>query len=229
MLPNILTKARSQTSPRGHEIAVWEYLAGEENAWLFILGRFHGDEPEGEFIVEKLMEELKVGSAGEIAYNLLLVPCLNPDGKELHTRENANKVDLNRNYPTANFSPESVNPHSGKAYAGKPGSEIETKLMMELTALYEPARILSIHSDLHLVDYDGPAQDWAAGIARLTGYKLVENVGYPCTGSFGTWAGIERQIPLVTLETPGAQNDEDFDRIWQEVRPALLNTLSGKI
>lgn len=229
MSHNVLTKIKSLTSPRGHEIAVWDFITGEENAWLFILGCFHGDEPEGEFIIKKLMDELKAGSAEEVAYNLLLVPCLNPDGKELHTRENANKVDLNRNYPTANFSPESVNPHSGKASAGKPGSEMETKLMMELTALYEPARILSIHSDLHLVDYDGPAQEWAAAIAKLTGYKLVENVGYPCTGSFGTWAGIERQIPLVTLETRGAGCDDDFFQIWQEVRPALWATLSGKI
>ncbi len=229
MLPNVLNKVKSLNSPRGHEIAVWEYLAGEENAWLFLLGRFHGDEPEGEYLIRRLMEELRAGTAGEILYNLLLVPCLNPDGKELNTRENANKIDLNRNYPTANFSPESVNPHSGKASAGKPGSEIETQLMMALTALYEPARILSIHSDLHLVDYDGPAHDWAAEIAKLTGYKLVENVGYPCTGSFGTWAGVERQIPLVTLETPGARSDEDLARIWEEVRPALLATLSGKI
>lgn len=229
MPKNALAKVRCLNSRRGHEIAVWEYLAGEENAWLFIIGRFHGDEPEGEYIIEKLMEELRANTCGEVVYNLLLVPCLNPDGKEMNTRENANQVDLNRNYPTANFSPESVNPHSGTASAGQPGSEPETKLMMELTALYEPARILSIHSDLHLVDYDGPAKPWAEEISKLTAYRLVENVGYPCTGSFGTWAGIERQIPLVTLETPSANDEESLAKVWQEIRPALIASISGQI
>ena len=32
------------------------------------------------------------------------------------------------------------------------------------------------------------------------GYPIEESIGYPTPGSFGTWAGIEREILTITLE-----------------------------
>lgn len=220
-----VSKSKTLYSTNFLPIDIFQCQWNEKLPWMFILGVFHGDETEGEYLIERLLDELPA----KAAYNLMLLPCLNPDGKQLKTRENANKVDLNRNYPTANFASTSVNPHSGTASAGTPGSEMETRLMMSLVQTYEPARIISIHSDLHVVDYDGPAKEWAENFAKLCGYKLVENVGYPCTGSFGTWAGIERQIPLITLETWAAKNEADLQKIWQECAPALLASITGKI
>ena len=95
--------------------------------------------------------------------------------------------------------------------------------MINWITKYNPVRILSIHSDLHLVDYDGPAKQLAEQMSLECGYKLVDNIGYPTNGSFGTWAGIEKQIPVITLETWKAISKEDFEKIYQEVEKAIFN------
>jgi protein MpaA len=41
---------------------------------------------------------------------------------------------------------------------------------------------------------------------KIINYPIEENIGYPTPGSFGTWAGIERNIPTITLEL-----DEEID------------------
>ena len=95
--------------------------------------------------------------------------------------------------------------------------------MMKLIENYNFKRILSIHSDLHLIDYDGPAKELALKFSQLCGYRLVDEIGYPTNGSFGTWAGIERKIPLITVETWHAENEEDMAKIYTELKPAILD------
>ncbi len=217
----MLIKEKTGRSTFGNDIDLW--VEQGEGALTLLIGGFHGDEVEGPYLLDRLIEQLNNGKcAGK--NRLAIIPCLNPDGKSLGTRENANKVDLNRNYPTADFAAESYNPHSGIAKSGTPGSEVETQWFLDVMATYRPERILSIHSDLEMVDYDGPAADWARTVADLTGYKFVENVGYPTPGSFGTWAGIERQIPVVTLETQKARTPSELADLWDKMTP-LFNAL----
>ncbi len=225
MAANLINKIKSTTSLKGHEIAFYELLNDKKLPNIFFLGVFHGDETEGEYAIRKFMAELEQNCPKNCRYNLYFLPCLNPDGKELKTRFNANKVDLNRNYPTANFKNETQTLTYKKVKCGTPASETETKFMIDLVETYQPAMIISVHSDLHLIDYDGPARDLALMYADKTGYKFVESVGYETPGSFGTWAGIEKQIPLITLETWHGGTDEEKEKIWQELRPAFYETL----
>lgn len=51
---------------------------------LLIIGVMHGDEWQGEPLIEKMMKYPPQKN------RLLFIPCLNPDGKELKTRQNAN-------------------------------------------------------------------------------------------------------------------------------------------
>lgn len=228
MLPEI-NKIRKIVSPKGHEIAFYERLIDEKLPAVFFLGVFHGDEIEGEYAINEFMRELADNPEIDCAYNLYFLPCLNPDGKELKTRFNANKVDLNRNYPTKNFMPETKTLSYDKVKCGTPASEVETRFMIELVEEYKPKMIISVHSDLHLIDYDGPARDLALMYAEKSGYKFVETVGYETPGSFGTWAGIEKQIPLITLETWRGRTEQELEKIWQEIRPAFYATLTFKI
>lgn len=221
-----INKIRSIISPQGHEIAFYEKKYGEMLPNLFFLGGFHGDEPEGVYAVNQFMAELDEAVDTSSYYNLYFLPCLNPDGRKANTRVNANEVDLNRNYPTKNFKPLTQSSCYTGLKAGAPGSEAETRFMMELVETYCPKMIISVHSDLHLIDYDGPARDLALMYAAETGYRFVESVGYETSGSFGTWAGIERQIPLITLETPAGPTLEQQQKIWQQIRPAFYKTLT---
>jgi hypothetical protein len=60
---------------------------------LYIGSGVHGDEPSGPVAVIELLKENAWPNA-----NLWLVPCVNPSGFRLNTRENRDGIDLNRDY-----------------------------------------------------------------------------------------------------------------------------------
>ena len=60
---------------------------------IYISTGIHGDEPSGPVAVLELVKENAWPAA-----NLWLVPCINPTGFRLNTRENKGGVDLNRDY-----------------------------------------------------------------------------------------------------------------------------------
>ncbi len=219
-----MIKLKTLKTPLGNEVSFWGEQKIAPQHVLFLIGGFHGDEPEGPYLLERFIDLYQSRNCCS-GYDIYVVPCLNPDGAALKKRENAHNVDLNRNYPTHNFKSESFNPHTGTAQSGTPGSEIETQWLMGLVEAYRPKQIISIHSDLKVVDFDGPAEDWAKQIAVLTGYPLVTNVGYPTPGSFGTWAGIEHHIPVITLEVDRARTEDELDKLWTKLNPLFQSFL----
>lgn len=186
-----------------------ESFCCKNNKTVLIIGVFHGDEPEGEALINKLMTEVE-NNPDLIGINkILFIPCLNPDGKKLNTRGNSNGVDLNRNFPTKNWE---LSKEKNSYYSGnKPASEIETKFLMEIITEYNPDRILALHTPYKVVNYDGNAKEIAEEISRLNGYPVEEHIGYPTPGSFGTYTGIERNIPTITLELP---ENETIENLW---------------
>jgi len=172
-------------------------LQGNDNYKpILVIGVFHGDEPQGDFLIK---EYIKSNQNSE----MLFIPCLNPDGMNLKTRQNANGVDLNRNFPTANW--ERVEDKT--FYGGEmPNSENETKFMVNVIQEYKPKLILSLHAPFCTVNFDGDAYKYAEKISEIINYPVQEDIGYPTPGSFGTYCGIERNIPTITLEL-----DENID------------------
>ena len=155
-----------------------------------IIGVVHGDEPQGEELINQYLNDVENTS-------LLFIPCLNPDGKILGTRTNSKGVDINRNFPTKNW----VYSKKDKYYGGdSPASEIETRFLTEVLDEYTPSVILTLHTPYKIVNYDGPAREHSEEISKIIGYPVEESIGYPTPGSFGTYAGIERNIPTITLE-----------------------------
>lgn len=176
---------------------------------LLIIGVMHGDEWQGEPLIEKMMKYSPKKN------RLLFIPCLNPDGKELKTRQNANQVDLNRNFPTKNWILSEKNDYYG---GQSPASEEETKFVIKIIETYPPSAILTIHNPYKIVNFDGPAQKIAKKFSHLSNYPLQEDIGYPTPGSFGTYCGTERKIPTITLELP---DNEDIEKLWEENKKAF--------
>ncbi len=207
------------TSVQGKPIIAHRLGSGEETVIFF--GAFHGDEPESTLVVEKLLQHLQENP--ELLQNrtAVLVPVVNPDGLEAGQRKNANEVDLNRNYPTSNWNSEGKDTDYWGGTA--PASEPETKIVVELLERYKPDRIISIHCPYKCVNYDGPAERLAKIISEENGYKVEPSIGYPTPGSFGTYAGIEGNIPTITLELPPT-GEED---VWEDNRSALVRALRG--
>ena len=72
-------------------------------AEIVILAAIHGDEPETTVVVS---EALRCLPRGDLQAAVIL--CGNPDGLLRGTRGNVRGVDLNRNFPTSNWSPDPV-------------------------------------------------------------------------------------------------------------------------
>lgn len=163
---------------------------GKKNNHTLVIGVFHGDEPQGEFLIEKYISENPESP-------LLFLPCLNPDGMAENKRTNANGIDLNRNFPTENWEYTARDEFFG---GERPASEIETKFVMEVIEEYKPTLILTLHAPFKVVNYDGDAKEISKKISKIIKYPVEENIGYPTPGSFGTYAGVEKKIPAITLE-----------------------------
>lgn len=190
-------------------------LYGEDNTGnnVLIIGVFHGDEPQGKYLIEKYMKQsfnVRRSAKSQIptratynTNNLLFLPCLNPDGMQNGIRTNSNGVDLNRNFPTKNWGEDTsaAGDNPSDYYGGKSaGSEIETQFVINILNKYKPKVILTLHAPYKVVNYDGPAKGIAQGISKIVGYPIEASIGYPTPGSFGTYCGIERNIPTITLE-----------------------------
>lgn len=175
-------------------------LIGDEQSEksVLIIGVFHGDEPQGKYLIEEYIKK-----RGANKSNLLFIPCLNPDGLQNNTRTNANGVDLNRNFPTLNWGEDTsgAGDNSSDYYGGSSAaSEIETQFLIDTIKKYSPSLVITLHAPYKIVNYDGPAEEIAQKISKIINYPVEASIGYPTPGSFGTYCGVERQIPTITLE-----------------------------
>lgn len=204
-------------SEKGHPIYYWQ--SGDTGTVTLIFGAFHGDEQSGFHLVKQLADTL-FAHPDYIHKRVVLVPVVNPDGLLLRTRVNAHGVDINRNFPTGNWTTR----HSKKRYnpGPKPASERETRLVMQMLKDFKPERIITIHDALRMNNYNGPARELAELLASFNGYRVTADVGYPTPGSFGNYGGEERQIPLVTLELP----DIDPEQVWHQNGEALIAAIN---
>lgn len=192
----------------------------ESKKWLLLMGAHHGDEPQGPWLLNELTRLWENGyPLGH--YGTVILPVVNPDGFAANTRTNANAVDLNRNLPTRDwtdlFEDEGNNPGTS------PASEPETEALIETLAHYPPTAILTVHSmKRYQINCNGPARAWSEALSSLCGYPVTEDIGYPCPGSFGTYAGAEKRIPTITFEVErGLDKQKVIDRFLPVVRAAL--------
>lgn len=191
------------------------------NPVTLILAGIHGDEPKSVTVAKNLIQLLSdhLPEIGAQA-GWCVVPTVNPDGYEARKRRNANHVDINRNFPTENWERSS---RRSRMFGGlTPASEPETRAVMRLVQRVRPSAIVTIHSidrGRECNNYDGAGEALARAMARVNGYRVRGSIGYPTPGSLGTWAGVEKGIPTVTLELPSHHSPK---RCWEDNREALL-------
>ena len=98
---------------------------------------------------------------------LWLVPEMNPDGTAADSRQNADGVDLNRNFPYR-WRPISDPTYSSGPYAA---SEPETRAAMRLAGRIRPAVTIWYHQRMDLVDLSGGDRGVARRYAQLADLK----------------------------------------------------------
>lgn len=187
---------------------------GKGRKKVLLIGGIHGElEKQSVEIVQGVIDELK-NNETELNYQLDIIPCLNPDGLFLTGQQvNANGIDLNRNYPSAN---QHLADTEGKNKGGEPMSEPETKCLDKLVAQYKYDLIITVHQKYELIDYDGPVNE---KILKQLSQNLslpIKKLGsYP--GSMGAYFGEEMQIPLITIEVPYNLSNPSLQLIHQNL------------
>ena len=208
-------------SVEGRPIRSWIY-GTEATHTTLILGGIHGNEPAGPTLCDAMRDFLDRNPGVVEGRRVVVAPALNPDGLAANTRENARGVDLNRNFDT-------INREASDRFGSSPLSEPESRFVAQLIAQFAPAVIVSVHQPLACVDYDGPAAALAAAVARECGLpveKLVDSKPYP--GSLGSHAGVDRGIPIVTLELPSSDvmiSAWDKESLWDQYGGAMLEAV----
>lgn len=199
-------------------LPIWAYRFNNHGPQVLILGGIHGDEIEGVIAAEALLQSFYK----EFNYklDLTIVPQANPDGIILKTRGNGNGVDLNRNLPTKDWSPEVKTPryHPGPA----PGSEPENQGLIKYFSSHQPKLVLSLHSWHPVLNVNGDCLVFAEKLSELTGYKVDADIGYPTPGCLGTYAGLERPFPTLTYEIERGQAPKSIITLHV---PAILEAL----
>ncbi len=202
------------------------YLPDSASAEILVLASIHGDESETTVVVSEALRCLPRSDLRAAA-----ILCGNPDGMLRGTRGNARGVDLNRNFPTSNWSPDPVcyktranDPRDIALSPGtQPASEPETSALLSLLERLKPRAIVSLHAALACID-DAGGSHLGRQLAERCALPLITEIGYPTPGSMGTWAA-EQTLTLVTWELEAASLYDLKDRHV----PILIDLMTGRI
>jgi murein peptide amidase A len=186
------------------------YAKPRPTALLF--GAIHGDEAVTQMMLERLADELVERPPGRDTW---IVPCVNVDGVLAGTRNNANDIDLNRNFAAASWG---TARRPGYNPGAAPEDQPETRALVALIDRIEAHRVIALHATYRMVNWDGCGEPLARELAERCGYPAEHDMGYPTPGSLGAKYGVERNLEVVTFETPYLMVDE---RAWEEARIAL--------
>lgn len=172
------------------------YKFGSKGPEVLVIGGVHGDEIEGIIAANGLLQ--KFSDSFPYKLNLTLIPIFNLDGALRSQRKNAREIDLNRNLPTQDWTPEVAK----KKYnpGPNPCSEPENQALVDYIKTNQPTFIITLHSWKPMLNTNGDCAQVAQKISDHTGYIITDDIGYPTPGSLGTYCGLERQIPTITYE-----------------------------
>lgn len=165
---------------------------------ILVLSLIHGDETPAGGLGRFWIERLKKVDARN---TWRVLPVTNPDGVKAKTRTNAEGVDLNRNFPTTDWAAEAQDFWKTKSSASPrkfpgatAGKEPEVRCVMQHLEDFAPDFVISIHTPLKVLDFDGPK-------IKPPNYPYLpwKSLGnFP--GSLGRYLWVERKIPVLTTE-----------------------------
>lgn len=220
-IPEICAKARLEESCKSVKGAPIYHFdkEGDPNVKnsqnILVLSLIHGDELQsGSVALSWLqrLQEIQPRNAWRV------IPVVNPDGWKDRKRTNANGVDVNRNFPSKDWDElalkywKSKSGSAERRFPGKEGgSEPETKCAMKHIEIFKPDFIISIHTPLGVLDFDGPK----VPMPKFSPLPWVSLGNFP--GSLGRYMWVDRKVPVLTVELKNqalyAKQFEEFDRL----------------
>lgn len=190
------------------------YILGNGRDRVMIIAGIHGSEPAGVPLTHRLMNELAQQPQRIRNKTIIFVPDANPDGTAIGTRGNVNGVDLNRNFPAANF-------RNRDRFGTQPLSQPESQALYDLLHRFMPHRMTSLHQPLDCLDYDGEgAKEYAEYLGQYTDLPVKKLGSRP--GSLGSYAGLDLGIPIVTVEFRRDEHLMSDEDLWARYGDLML-------
>jgi protein MpaA len=160
--------------PIGHSVLgrpIRAVVLGEPAAAhrVLVVGCIHGNEGAGIAIVQRLIR-----AGAPRGTEIVALPELNPDGHGRNTRQNADGVDLNRNFPS-NWA--RIGRRGSLQWSGpRPLSEPESRYAAELIERLRPQVTIWFHQPQGVVRAWGSSVPTARRFAQLAGvpYRSIE-------------------------------------------------------
>ena len=165
-------------SVRGRRVTADHRAGANARYRMVVVGCIHGNEAAG-IAVARALETLTVPA--EI--DLWVIDDINPDGVAAGTRQNADGVDLNRNFP---YRWQPIGRRGDQQYSGTgPLSEPESRAAASLITRVRPDVTIWFHQPVGVVDESGGDIRIERKYAQLVGMPLRRLTRYP--GSAAGW------------------------------------------
>jgi murein peptide amidase A len=222
-------QASTGKSVKGRMIYTRDIEPDQVRLRVLVIGGMHGDELSSASVA---LHWIRLAQAAPAQTYWRFIPALNPDGlfDRPARRVNANGVDLNRNMPTPNWEHDAAiyweqrTRRDPRRWPGKqPLSEPETRFLHEEIQRFKPNLIVSIHAPYGVLDFDGPIEP-----PRRLGRLHLEQVGiFP--GSLGNYGGVQKGMPVVTIELHSAlltPRNVEIERMWRDLGNWMGETMA---
>ena len=219
----------------GRPIEAYTFGVGEKE-YLIVAGIHGGYEGNTIALANELITYLNENpGAIPTDVTLYIIRNMNPDGEArdngVDGRVNNNGVDLNRNFPSDNWTADwdrdgcwIYRPTTGGAYAG---SEPETRSVMSFIRSHKIDALISYHSAAlgvfpGGVPWEEPSKRLARALAKATGYPYPPlDTGCVYTGTLADWAvenGVGAAVDMELSNHKGTDFEENL-----KVLKVLLN------
>ena len=195
---------------------------GRGERTLVLVAALHGDEANTQALLNELSSHYQ-GQFPSDDFSLYVIPILNPDGRMLNERLNANGVDLNRNWDTANWQADTQGPHGrvigggGKAPFSEPETTAFAAFLQDLQAASPYSVTVIFYHAFFMPDgsllpsftlADGAISPEPTAVSLGQAYAITINAyyankweAYDVTGEALNWCG-ENDFICLEIELP---------------------------
>ena len=232
------------TSVEGRPLIYYEFGSQDSKNTTLIFSMVHGDEITPLYLGFEIVAWAKANMKNYPTARLVVVPLVNPDGffDYPKTRMNAHGVDCNRNFATKDWNREALSSWKKKFHSEKrrfpglkPDSEPETVFQKAMIEKFSPNKIVSIHSPLNVIDYDGPdalkletfSEEYVKKCQELRNRVKAKSTGF-FPGSLGNYSGQELGIPTITLELPTALSNKAKE-YWSHFKKGIVTVVTYEV
>lgn len=198
------------SSVQGRSITAYRFGSGSTK--IVYIGGMHGNEKSSVLTLQSWVDELeRTATSIPASKTVIVIPNLNPDGYVTSRRTNANNIDLNRNFPSNDWTSNAYQPGNVLLEGGggqSPLSEPESQALASYVQSADPALVLTYHASGSVVIGNELAgvDNYLATYAAKSGFSSSSSshedgvFSYPTTGEFETWTRDKAGIPTLLIE-----------------------------